>query len=249
MKFHPNMSIPETIKKAEEIGCDVNSKHRTGEITFTHPNIEKPYTISASKDTIGKGFLSWIKPALRKNEVAMEKPSFYTESFQWAVARAVATKTRENKTSTTESIKQFLEKEGHTGITRKKISDRFSHLYSKKLVYREDAGHYVASDMLINLVFGQEEQAMPEEETQAESELEFEPDIEDESEETKENEDTKDVFSKLDYIAYKLDSMVDRLDKASQKLEYLVNKLEVSQDAKEVLEMLEEVMHRRKSNG
>lgn len=68
MILHNNMSQREAKKLARYLGCTVEPKHKNGEIVFTHPAIEKPYTVSVSNKDIGPGFISWIKPIYNRDK-------------------------------------------------------------------------------------------------------------------------------------------------------------------------------------
>jgi hypothetical protein len=220
MIFHPNMSLRETRKEAEKLGCTVKVKDGEGELVFTHPKIDKPFATSINKESIGKAFLSWIKP------LTNNKPSLYEGSFQWTVAKAIAFKGQDGSKVSVDDILEYFKYHGLKKAGRKSISDAMAHLNRKKLITRIDYGIYVPSDYLLDFFYPKQQK-----------EQEFEPETTTETTTEPTTEPTTELEpSKEDRLL----SAVNKMEEIVSRFEKAVERLEVSEEARDLMGLIKE---------
>jgi hypothetical protein len=260
--FHHNMSVKDAIKIARDYGFSIEPKDRHGELTFTHPKIDKPYTISINKSEIGRGFLSWAKPAFEDSSNKEENKM--TQSFQHTVAKVIAERSKKGKPTTADHVLIELEYK----IPRKKVSDTLVHIYKKGLAHREDIGVYSATELLLNLMTEKLEpiETPAEEPVEEPTEEAVEEAIEIPTEEPDENKQTyfpdeyeedededKDLYIKSDNIVSRFEEKLNQLEVLCDQLEGIYNRLknvlsrfEETEEMKEIVEMFNEILEKRK---
>lgn len=236
--FHHNMSVKEAAKIAMDYGFNVETKHRHGEIVFTHPKLKGNWTISINKNEIGRGFLSWAKPVFEDGEE--KKEGRFQASFQKVIAEIIAKRSREDKITTVDNVLEELNYE----IPRKKASDTLIHIYKKGLSERVDIGVYKATELLLDLI----PEDKPESESSQPVEAEESTPIEQEtaSEEAVGVEIEEIEEPKTENIVSKFEEKINQLEKLCDRLESVLKRFEETEEMKEIVEMFKEIIEKRK---
>ena len=142
MKINHNLSIQDGINLAKNLGCNVQSKHRHGEIVFKHFKILKPYTISNTRKVIGRDLLNWMKPLLEEENTTLEP-----NTIIYKIAETGRKIIGENTTTeiTIDSIHNNLPE-----CSRKQVSDNLTHLVNRNYFNRTSTGIFQGTEKLFN---------------------------------------------------------------------------------------------------
>lgn len=221
--LHPNYSIKKAQKLSEILGCTVKPKKRHGELVFTHPKILTPYVISVNKESIGKGFLSWIKPAL-----GVQTDTLRENTKIWKMARTVF-----NHDNDVITISDLFEEIGMYG--RKNTNDILVHLAKKGYLERITKGKYRKTSKLIKLFFKYDENNYDiiEKDNKTDNIL---------SENKQSNKEDK---IKKDKDDIKLDAILDKFDKIANRLESLLDRFETESDLRDLVVMFEDTIKKK----
>ena len=229
--LHSNTSIPEAIKIATNLGCVVKNKRRHGEIYFKHKNITKPYLISNNKDSIGKGFLSWIRPLIKeKNKMLDEK------SIMYKIAKSVRELVNDQFSEISlDDINNKISEH-----TRKQITDQMTQLVKRGYFSRIDLGKFTPKIKLFEEFQLPDTKLVVEEVIQEENINKIIQNVK-----VEQNSQTLLDDNRITKLEDKMNIMLNRFDTYLNKLEMLINKFQNESDIKDAVAIMEEALKKR----
>lgn len=261
IQVHPNMAIRDVSDVVKRLGGSVHVKRNHGELVFSHPEIKTPYVISINKESIGKTFLSWIKPIMptEENNSKSKDDSYLAPvnpgTFKWHIAQAMVTiylRDKPKEIPVDRILRQlmdhdseFVEKRLILGKMRKQIQDGLIWMRKDDLVERVNIGTYLPKSHIVEFF----KSSINTELTTIEEDIiepYEEPKIEQEAE-TKITSVVNEVATpeNIQQLEQRMEAVLKRFEELTIRFEQIVERFEEAEEVKDAVAILKEVMKKR----